>query len=330
MKIEERVEELELKIIEQEHRIIPAIVNYWKARKELNHNDPKRLAAFKALIWQIFFSPTTVVVTGGIIGLATLIAFIWQNNLISEQNSFLRQQLEAQQQQIITQQKVNNQNLKNQSIVQIYGSDYTNNPRVKAEALKTLVQVERATMSYERNSLSTDYINLHEANLNGAWLENSELVKVSFRKAKLNRANLSAAILDTCSFRYAMMNEAVLLNATINNSQIAFTELDSAVFNSSTFNDVFFGTCSMNGSTFGGVEFVGASFYKCDLRNADFGEIENWESLSIEKCNIHGLTAPQEFIEWLRKEEFGNFFEANSDGGFFENRDKQLRLEEGI
>ena len=97
---EAKLLELEAKLIEQEHRPFQVIATFFRAREQWSPSDPRRTAVWKALLWRVLFSPTTVAATGGTIAVASLAAFIWQNLLIREQNEYFREQLTQQQRQV--------------------------------------------------------------------------------------------------------------------------------------------------------------------------------------------------------------------------------------
>jgi hypothetical protein len=118
-----------------------------------------------------------------------------QNDLILDQNRFFQQQIEQQQRQLEAQQTVANQTVRSEAIRRIYGPEFASTPRVKAEAVRSLVTVERLRIARGINTLPTEYINLHNAQLQSAWLDSADLRKISFRASDLVQANLSSTML---------------------------------------------------------------------------------------------------------------------------------------
>jgi len=92
---EDRLIELESRLIEQEHRITHIVYNFSFQKKMFpNPNDPRRLACSRAVIWRIFSAPTTFLAGSGIIGGLTLGILLWQTFLQRENNQLLQRQLQ--------------------------------------------------------------------------------------------------------------------------------------------------------------------------------------------------------------------------------------------
>ena len=96
--IEERnnkIIEIEAKILEQEHRPFSLIWNFINRKKRYNQNDPRRKAVTKAIIWRLFFSPTTIAFTlSGVLAYATLFFLAKQNDILENQNILIAQQIQ--------------------------------------------------------------------------------------------------------------------------------------------------------------------------------------------------------------------------------------------
>jgi hypothetical protein len=91
--------ELEARFIEQEHRIVRVVQNYFD-RKRWPPDDPRRVAARNAVIWRVLTPGTAAVAAGGLVAIATLVVLVWQTRLIAEQNEFFRDQNQKLQVQI--------------------------------------------------------------------------------------------------------------------------------------------------------------------------------------------------------------------------------------
>jgi hypothetical protein len=89
--------ELEANLIEQDHRFIHVVLA-WLGRKKWAKEDPRRTAAVKALVWQVF-SPSGAAAGGSLLATLTLAAFVYQNSLLLEQTQIGQQQMQIAQEQ---------------------------------------------------------------------------------------------------------------------------------------------------------------------------------------------------------------------------------------
>ncbi|HZF31819.1 MAG TPA: pentapeptide repeat-containing protein [Gammaproteobacteria bacterium] len=330
MDVEARLVKLEARLIEQDHRFIPVVTAFLSSRRLLSAADPRREAAFRALLWSLFYSPATVAIGGSMVALITLGVLIWQNLLVREQNDYLRRQIDQQQVQIEAQQRIDNQTVRNTAIEQIFGPQFASNPRVRAEAVRSLITVERARISQGSNTLPTEWVNLHEADLTDAWLESADLRKTSFRKSVLERSNLSAARLEEASIRHTNARKADFLGTDLQNANIAFSDLNGAQLTNAKLRGAAFLTCDLTNADLSKADLAGATLYRTQLMNADLSGIQNWEQIkSIEQTNIFGIrNAPAGFEEWARAH--GAVSDVKALQNLTDLWDESLRLEESV
>lgn len=79
-------------LIEQDHRFFRVVWNIVVARRDWPSRDPRRRAAWTALIWNLL-SPGSIALGGGaIVGLLTMILLSQQNRIIAEQTTRLDEQ----------------------------------------------------------------------------------------------------------------------------------------------------------------------------------------------------------------------------------------------
>lgn len=71
----------EVKLLEQDHRIVPVIRTFLTGQRDWPKGEPRRLASFLALIHRLFFSPTMAITAGTIVGLVTLLFLYRQTQL---------------------------------------------------------------------------------------------------------------------------------------------------------------------------------------------------------------------------------------------------------
>ncbi|MDO6560887.1 pentapeptide repeat-containing protein [Paraglaciecola chathamensis] len=252
-----------------------------------------------------------------------------QNDLITKQNEFFRQQIDQQQTQIQAQQNVANQTIRNEAINRIYGAAYSNSPRVRAEAVRSLIAVERLLIASGTNTLPTDYINLNAANLEDAWLSNADLKKVSFRKANLTEANLSSADLTGSVFRFSDIPGADFIGTVLRNSSFMFVRGQNSTFSRANLTNANLNQSDFSDSDFSGANFQRTNLFKVDFSGANLSGITNWEAISnISGTNLFNLEgAPDGFVEWALQN--GAVSEENELSNLESLRSEMLETEEG-
>ena len=241
--------------------------------------------------------------TGLLLGFAGLVGSALlkqQNDLILDQNRFFQRQIEQQGRQLDLQQSVANQTVRSEAIRRIYGPEFKDTPRVKAEAVRSLVAVERVNIEAGVNTLPTDYINLHDAELNNAWLDSADLRKISFRGSKLNKANFNVADMTETVFRFAELRGATFIGSQMLEGHLMFSDAEEAVFSDAVLTGANFNQSNLKGALFNGVDVTGANFFKVNFENADLSGLVGWQSMAgIDGSNIAGVRNPPEgFVEW--------------------------------
>lgn len=97
--ISHRLNELEAKLIEQDHRWVNVLIALYTAFTQYDKGDPRRISALKAVLWRVF-SPATAATAGiGIISILGVMIGMHANYLLTLQNQRIDQQtllLEAQ------------------------------------------------------------------------------------------------------------------------------------------------------------------------------------------------------------------------------------------
>ncbi|MCB0762166.1 MAG: pentapeptide repeat-containing protein [Flavobacteriales bacterium] len=239
-KLQDRVQDLERKLVEQEHRIIPAFLNYRRERSKHSFWHPMRIASFKALVRTVFFSSPVIAVTGGAIGIGTLLLLCWQNNLISEQNAFFREQIRLQQSQISAQAEIRNQSIKDQAFNVLYDYRSLFDPRLKEEALRTLIVVQ-----------------------NGYNILDDK-VDLDLRNLRLNGVELYDLSVEYTNLRNATVKSSDFINSTFN----------TVDFSSGSFGECYFDSCYFINSTFYQSSFENSSFHSCEINKCYFDQVD--------------------------------------------------------
>lgn len=250
--------------------------------------------------WIVGASAALLLGFAGLVGSALLKQ---QNDLILLQNTFFREQIDQQQLQLELQQAVSNQAIRSEAFRRIYGSEFENNPRVKAEAVRSLISVERARIASGDNSLPTDFINLHDASLPSTWLDSADLRKTSFRGTDIQKANFNSADLSGSRFRFVNFARATFIRARVGDTAFMFADGTAAVFSNADLTDSLFSKTTLKGALLNDADLSGATIQHTNLEGADLRNITNWKQMaSIEGSNVYGVRNPPDgFLDWAMK-----------------------------
>jgi len=218
--VEEKISKIEVKLIEQEHRLFNVLENYFINRKKWDINDPRRTAATKALFWKIFFSPGTIAATGGIVATITLFVLFQQNSLFKEQNQIMSKQNQFFQTQIKQQEQQYDLQRRTDLISILYGDGYDS--RTKSEALLEFVELEKKRVADDSvrivKKVLDEKINLSGSNLSSVILEGQKLTNINFEGANFYRANLQAVDFSGSNLAEANMQSTLLDGAILTNT----------------------------------------------------------------------------------------------------------------
>jgi uncharacterized protein YjbI with pentapeptide repeats len=244
--IERRFQEMEAKLLEQEHRPWTAIRNFVLVAPQLPKGDARRKSIFLSLIWTLFFSPGGVAVTGGLLAAASLGLLFWQNNLMREGNKLILEQIQAEE-------RTNLQSQRLSAVKDLYGDT---SAAIRSEAFLSLTTITKRL--YELNPNNTHLINreLPEANLRGTRLNYKETESFSFPKGQFQGARIETGVFKMCLF-----DEADFSGATID-----------AAFAGGGFSNLALGKVRAKGAEFLNVAFNNVDFTDFDAREVTFHE----------------------------------------------------------
>ena len=263
----ERLADLEARLIAQEHRLFSVLQNFFVERPKWPKEDPRRDAAAKALLWRIFFSPGTVAVAGGTVGLATLVVFIQQNTLIKEQNLFFQEQVKQQKAQIEAQDRISTQSQRMDAIQVLYGEE--SNPRAKAEAVRTFVAIERQQIAegQKQYGMATGDVNLSDVNIHGITIRHFDLHNV-FLNGDLSNTHFGSINLSRSHLQGNLKN-ADFFRSNLTYAKFQFSDLKCASFND--------------------VDLKEASFRYADLTGVSFRDIQNFRTMDVVGANMSSI-----------------------------------------
>jgi uncharacterized protein YjbI with pentapeptide repeats len=255
--------DLEARFIEQEHRIVRVVQNYFD-RKRWPVDDPRRVAARNAVVWRVLTPGTAAVATGGLLAIATLVVLVWQTRLIGEQNEFFRDQNQKLQMQIDQQADQDASRRR----TEIFGVLYETqpgpegvlvpkaNPRTRGEAVLEFVQLERARLKKLRSQTKTP---------------------VYQRELSLTQARLDGLNLDRADLERLVLVGAFLQNTSFADTNLQFADLRAAQMISTSF-----AHANLQHSNFEGSVLLQASFAHSDLREANLSKV------SLRGCEFLG------------------------------------------
>ena len=238
--LKKQLEEQKSLLVEQEHRFFKVLTNFFISRRKWPKDDKRRAASAKALLYSIFFSPTTVAVTGGTVAIISLFilydqtdAMKEQNVAIVEQNQLLLEQNNQQDDQFVNQRLTELTKILYDTTV----SEYTG--KLKTEALYEYIQLKR------RRTLPNQLVGLQNAQLQGVRLNKRIIEKVDFSGANFSYSSLDSMVFKNCEFENAAFLEM---------------SLEKVYFESNNFKE--------SESHF--TTYLNVTFYKCNFELADF------------------------------------------------------------
>ncbi len=288
---DERVAANEIALLEQEHRLIPAVRNYLKHRSR-GRGDKRYQAAAVALAWRLFVrgAATAAIGAGAIVGLLTVFAagaqawlLLRQNSLISDQNRYFQEQTKEVRE--LTEQQIDEARLARRS--QLLGTIYDRvqcdkedqkdcphsaSRRARRDAAEALVQM--AGPKGWAQLFGVDFrgeellgVNLRRANLSGANLQHAYLQGAEFSGANLRDANLRRANLSGANLQYAYLQGAGLQGVNLNGAYLQYAYLQDT---------------NLKKAKLAAAYLQGANLQDANLQDADLGHARNLIQLQID------------------------------------------------
>ncbi len=324
--IEQKLLDLESKLIEQEHRPITLIWNYLKRKTKWEKGDKRRNAATRAILWRLFFSPTTLaVVSGGFMAIFSIYFLYQQNQILNTQNKLFKIQNKR-----VEQQTHLNEASRRSSQVFIMGdvlSDLTdelkdlNNDKdtLTGTLVGRIISLSKAMKPYKylegdsliKKPLSPErgqlLISLLESKIDPdfrLWnilgksdFSNSELQNVNFNKKKLikmylNDSDFSNSKLMNADLREVLLNGSNLYNANFRKSDLmgaalSFSHSKKTNFYEANLMHVKFNNSYLEGANFDYSDASYANFNGADLSNTKFRGA-NLCFANFDRANLQG------------------------------------------
>lgn len=284
-KWEEKLEKVEAELLEQEHRPLRLLWNFWNRKKIWkNPDDHRRAATKKALLWRLFFSPTTIALgSGGLVAVLTLMFLSRQTDAIENQTTILDQQtklLEAS---------------RRSSQVFIMGevlSDVHMELENPLNAKRTLSSAIIGRIIAVSRSMKPYYYLVDDSLINWPISPERGQLMISLLESSIDSTTLSY-ILSEASFDFSElsfyafdgddMSEVDLSGSDLSDSEFRNLTIDKGMYTATNFEDSEFYKVLIHDSGFsetrlGAVEFTAVTMEACIFIGADFSRTEFRES----------------------------------------------------
>lgn len=350
-KLNSRIDDLEYKLLQQEHRPLRVFYNLWSYRKDTTRRP--------ATVWALFswiFSPGVVAAAGvSVAGVIGVILAYQANSIITKQNDLIRDQvvkMQEQNQLLIEQNRTALEEQRSNLYFQRLGRrtyllsvlyNVSETARIRREALTEFLRLDRELkrtevrnnpekyrrIEKERSDASGSALDWHKlvimfpelrTDLSGIFLQGMDMQFIDFSDTVLEGADLSCSNLKSANFRNSDLTGAKLVGAS----------LDGADFHNATATAVDFSGARLNGASLQYTWLADAIFDMAFLLKTMFADYRNKKHppKSAEKAFVQDLydmnqsTGAKQFESWARAN--GASTEANYDVWQQSIRDEEL------
>jgi len=265
---------------------------WFKSLIDQKRLDAEETADFVAAILRRMIRVGTV---GLVISIIPFLLLIQQNFLLAQQNRQIQRQIDAQSLDTRFARRA-------QLLETIYNPQI--NIRVRAEALKAYVEMERTEL--KAAGIQAGTINLSGAILAGAQLQGVHLENVDFSGANLRQANFDGANLKNVSFRRAKLDGATFVEANLEDAKLYDAELPGADLSQANLKNADLRNTNLQKAKLWETNVKGADFSNADLRQMVLFDTDWKKMKSIKGANISGInirldSVRQEFVTWAKK-----------------------------
>lgn len=248
------IEKLKADLIRQEHRILPMLNNFRKSLFTYDKEDPKKKAGISAFFTNLLFNYFFIAITGGIIGLLTLVLLYFQYEEFKNQNNLLstqmaKSELRALQTQLFETRSKDNRVTYLQEYISLYKKLYpTKQPKV--------VGLDLSLISVIDDSLS---------------FKDVEFINTDFRGTKFISVDFTNTIFSRCKLQGKSSKDYIFFRDTRYFKTLLEAQIDTSFFNSKAFYPTIFFNSKLNKTKFRhNSELFGALF----IHNSGKAEVE--------------------------------------------------------
>lgn len=300
---ERRLLELEAKLIEQDHRLVPVLHYFFAKRRALPKDDPRREASLRAVLWRIL-SPQTVATAGiGVASVFGLVLAYQANSLLSQQNAKIDVQNQlaeaARRSSLIVELTSINERIDS------YREKNADEVKLPKSLRGRIVALSKSLRPYQYISYQSDDLSSFGSPFEGASRStnpsNVSLVERALSPergqllltlASASISNFDQLIADGVDFRYADLRGVTLRQANLNKADLQFSDFRGSNFFAThfagsdltqtrfegasligvNFSAEEFGTTRLDKASFRGARLNNANFEGASLSNADFSD----------------------------------------------------------
>lgn len=299
--------EIEAKLYEQEHRPVRLVWNFFNRNKWYNKKDPRNNAISRALIWRLFFSPTTIAIaSGGIISVITVIFLARQTNEIKTQTNLIEKQnliIDNQNQMISQQTSLQEASRRSSQLILLDGIfkdmnlDLNSNKNKISDGLTARIISFSQTaqpykiFDYDKNGIS-DLVSPERSQLLYTLVSSNlgkEYLDFLYKKANFEYCDLSGywynkKRLKNINLRYSIFSDTKMQNADLEGADLRNTSIKL-----SGFYNVNFKYADLRDAIIDSTRIKGANFSKSDLRKTIFKNLDISEIDSIDGAKVNRL-----------------------------------------
>lgn len=283
--LKDAIIQLEAKLVEQEHRLIPTWYNFFSKRakwKSSDPNDPRIKAAWIAALFRLFPSSTVLAIGAGVIGgLFTFAVLVWQGYLVMQQNQIMRKQNNYFQTQIYQDREKSWRERRTELISKLYSATTASKEAIESwngVGIKPLLIPSESAR--ERSEAVKELLSLYKSPPSPPVLISSKMDCNIFTRTISYLLPLDCednqTLADTLTKNRLNFNKSTIPKLNLSKSLLQGTDLSNLTFD---------GRIDLRGANMSRANLDGIQFKDIDLSKANF----SWSSLkksSLEKVTL--------------------------------------------
>ncbi|WP_298426170.1 pentapeptide repeat-containing protein [uncultured Kordia sp.] len=305
---EDKLIKIEARLLEQEHRPIQLILNFLK-RSKYQKNDPRRKAVTRAVIWRLFFSPTTLAVaSSGILAIATVYFLSKQNDILDAQTTLVEQQVEilGSQNNMIDQQihiaeatRRSSQMIILDGILRDINIELnTGKKELSSNLTARIISLSHSIKPYKFFDYQIDSISkllspersqllysISYNDLENSYVSNQLFKKTNFEYADLDRLDLKNKKLNNVNLRYASLKKTLLHKAELKKAILREAYIVNAGFPNAIMNGIDLRNTYLEDVNLSGAILTKANLENTIFKNLDLSKIDSLDNVRVGRYN---------------------------------------------
>lgn len=278
---ERRLLELEAKLVEQDHRLVPVLHYFFTKRRALPRDDPRRDASMRALLWRLLSPQTAATVGIGVASVMGLVLAYQANSLLSQQNAKIDVQNQlaeaARRSSLIVELTSINER------IDAYRAKAADDVTLPKSLVGRIVALSKSLRPYQYISYQSDDLSSFGSPLAGSpraadagpvnLLERAlspERGQLLLTLASANIRNFGDLITEGIDFRYADLRGVTLRSVKLINADLQFSDFRGANFFATQFSSSDLTLARFDGASLIGVNFGAVAGGTTRLDQASF------------------------------------------------------------